>query len=129
MRLRPLHARPPARKAAAARRGKSAPQVQVGTPLCARLRSGGQVELGRIASIEHNKKGVDLAKRGSAVAIKIEPTTAKEGSILVGRHFDEKVGFLPPHLSKPRPTIGPLTSRASKAVNVERRAAQTALSA
>lgn len=68
----------------------------MGTPLCARLKSGGQVELGRIASIEHNKKGVDLAKRGSAVAIKIEPTTAKEASILVGRHFDEKVGWLPP---------------------------------
>eukprot|EP00208_Stichococcus_sp_RCC1054_P001979 CAMPEP_0206140654 /NCGR_PEP_ID=MMETSP1473-20131121/10223_1 /ASSEMBLY_ACC=CAM_ASM_001109 /TAXON_ID=1461547 /ORGANISM="Stichococcus sp, Strain RCC1054" /LENGTH=1691 /DNA_ID=CAMNT_0053534881 /DNA_START=139 /DNA_END=5214 /DNA_ORIENTATION=- len=62
---------------------------KVGTPLCARLKNGTQVDLGRIASIEHNKKGVDLAKRGAAVAIKIEPTSAKESSILVGRHFDE----------------------------------------
>lgn len=62
---------------------------QVGTPLC--IPTQGGIEIGRIASMELNHKGVDTAKRGESVAMKIEPANATEATRLYGRHFDFKV--------------------------------------
>ena len=64
--------------------------VQVGTPIC--IPSQGGIDIGRIASMELNHKPVDTAKRGEAVAMKIEPANATEATRLFGRHFTEKVG-------------------------------------
>lgn len=63
--------------------------MQVGTPIC--IPSQGGIEIGRIASMELNHKPVDTAKRGDAVAMKIEPANATEATRLFGRHFTEKV--------------------------------------
>lgn len=65
---------------------------QVGTPLC--IPTQGGIEIGRIASMELNHKGVDTAKRGDSVAMKIEPANATEATRLYGRHFDFKVLLL-----------------------------------
>jgi hypothetical protein len=43
----------------------------VGTPIC--VPGKDFVELGRIASMEHNHKAVDVARAGQSVAMKIEP--------------------------------------------------------
>lgn len=67
---------------------------QVGTPLC--IPTQGGIEIGRIASMELNHKGVDTAKRGESVAMKIEPANATEATRLYGRHFDFKVRPLLP---------------------------------
>ena len=48
------------------------------------------MELGRIASIELNHKGVDTARRGDSVALKLEAMSAAESSRSYGRHFDHK---------------------------------------
>lgn len=61
----------------------------MGTPIC--IPSQGGIEIGRIASMELNHKPVDTAKRGDAVAMKIEPHNATEATRLFGRHFTEKV--------------------------------------
>ena len=44
--------------------------TQVGTPLCVPQKD--YIDLGRIASIEFNKKAVDYAKKGQKVAIKVQ---------------------------------------------------------
>lgn len=62
--------------------------AKVGTPLC--IPTQGGIEIGRIASMELNHKGVDTAKRGDSVAMKIEPANATEATRLYGRHFDFK---------------------------------------
>ncbi|KAL0036218.1 hypothetical protein WJX79_008552 [Trebouxia sp. C0005] len=62
--------------------------AKVGTPLCIPTQAG--IEIGRIASMELNHKGVDTAKRGDSVAMKIEPANATEATRLYGRHFDFK---------------------------------------
>ncbi|KAL3150312.1 hypothetical protein ABBQ32_000160 [Trebouxia sp. C0010 RCD-2024] len=62
--------------------------AKVGTPIC--IPSQGGIEIGRIASMELNHKPVDTAKRGDAVAMKIEPANATEATRLFGRHFTEK---------------------------------------
>lgn len=49
------------------------------------------MDLGKIASLELNHKPVDAAKKGEAVAMKIEATTTTEGTRAYGRHFDHKV--------------------------------------
>lgn len=51
----------------------------------------GFVDLGKIASLELNHKPVDTAKKGEAVAMKIEATTTTESTRAYGRHFDHKV--------------------------------------
>ena len=61
----------------------------MGTPIC--IPSQGGIEIGRIASMELNHKPVDTAKRGDAVARKIEPHNATEATRLFGRPFTEKV--------------------------------------
>lgn len=43
--------------------------LQVGTPICIPQRDF--IDIGRIASIENNKKPVDTAKKGNKVAIKV----------------------------------------------------------
>lgn len=63
----------------------------MGTPIC--IPSQGGIEIGRIASMELNHKPVDTAKRGDAVAMKIEPANATEATRLFGRHFTEKVPY------------------------------------
>ncbi|KAJ6418686.1 hypothetical protein OIU84_001955 [Salix udensis] len=60
--------------------------LKVGTPLCVPQKD--YIDLGRIASIEFNKKAVDYAKKGQKVAIKIVGTNAEEQQKMHGRHFD-----------------------------------------
>ncbi|KAF5841812.1 translation protein [Dunaliella salina] len=60
--------------------------AKVGTPLC--VPSQGNIELGRIASMELNHKPVDLARAGQSVAMKIEAHSSEQQSRLYGRHFD-----------------------------------------
>lgn len=45
--------------------------------------------LGRIGSIELDRKPVDSAKRGQQVAIRITPTSFTQNQFQVGRQFDE----------------------------------------
>lgn len=62
--------------------------ARVGTVLC--VPSQGFIDLGRIASLEHNHKNVDKATKGQSVAMKIQPQMAVESSRAYGRHFDCK---------------------------------------
>lgn len=45
-------------------------------------------ELGRVTSIQRDHKDVDIAKKGSSVAIKMEQQDASAQSKVYGRHFD-----------------------------------------
>ncbi|KAB5531727.1 hypothetical protein DKX38_018397 [Salix brachista] len=60
--------------------------LKVGTPLCVPQKD--YIDLGRVASIEFNKKAVDYAKKGQKVAIKIVGTNGEEQQKMHGRHFD-----------------------------------------
>ncbi|KAK4793218.1 hypothetical protein SAY86_023653 [Trapa natans] len=60
--------------------------AKVGTPICIPQREF--IDIGRIASLENNKKPVDTAKKGQKVAIKIAGTNAEEQQKMFGRHFD-----------------------------------------
>ncbi|KAK9109243.1 hypothetical protein Sjap_017303 [Stephania japonica] len=60
--------------------------AKVGTPIC--IPSRDFIDIGRIASIEINHKQVDVAKKGSKVAIKIISTSAEDQQKMFGRHFD-----------------------------------------
>lgn len=62
--------------------------ARVGTVLC--VPSQGFIDLGRIASLEHNHKAVEKATKGQSVAMKIQPQIALESSRAYGRHFDHK---------------------------------------
>ncbi|KAG6752813.1 hypothetical protein POTOM_042851 [Populus tomentosa] len=62
--------------------------LKVGTPLCVPQKD--YIDIGRIASIEFNKKSVDYAKKGQKVAIKIVGTNAEEQQKMHGRHFDNE---------------------------------------
>ncbi|GAB4816828.1 hypothetical protein N2152v2_003874 [Parachlorella kessleri] len=62
--------------------------AKIGTPLCVPTQGG--IDLGRIASMEKDHKAVDTAKKGDAVAMKIEATNPTESQRLYGRHFDFK---------------------------------------
>ncbi|XP_027069004.1 eukaryotic translation initiation factor 5B-like [Coffea arabica] len=60
--------------------------VKVGTPICV---AGKELtDVGRIASIENNKKPVDYAKEGQMVAIKIVGSNPGERQKMLGRHFE-----------------------------------------
>ncbi|KAJ4966232.1 hypothetical protein NE237_018081 [Protea cynaroides] len=61
--------------------------AKVGTPVC--IPSRDFIDIGQIASIEINHKQVDVAKKGSKVAIKIASTNAEDQQKMFGRHFDE----------------------------------------
>ncbi len=60
--------------------------LKIGTPLC--VADKDFLELGRVASIEKDKKAVKLAHKGDTVAIKVQPFTADQTHVLYGRHFD-----------------------------------------
>ncbi|OWM85049.1 eukaryotic translation initiation factor 5B-like [Punica granatum] len=60
--------------------------AKVGTPICIPQREF--IDIGRIASIENNKKPVDTAKKGQKVAIKIVGSNPEEQQKMYGRHFD-----------------------------------------
>ncbi|GJQ10837.1 hypothetical protein GpartN1_g2628.t1 [Galdieria partita] len=61
--------------------------ARVGTPLV--VRNGSSfLDIGRIQSIEQNKKPVSVARRGDSVAVKI--SSRQTETIMYGRHFDEK---------------------------------------
>ncbi|XP_041360347.1 eukaryotic translation initiation factor 5B-like [Gigantopelta aegis] len=59
--------------------------LKEGTPICVPSREF--VDLGRVTSIEYNHKGVDIARQGQEVCIKIESIPG-EAPKLYGRHFD-----------------------------------------
>ncbi|KAL6500664.1 hypothetical protein OROHE_025461 [Orobanche hederae] len=62
--------------------------VKIGTPIC--VPSKEFVTIGRIASIEHNRKPVDYAKKGQTVTIKIIGSNDEERQKMCGRHFMEE---------------------------------------
>jgi len=60
-------------------------QLRVGTPICVPEKDF--VQIGRIGSIEKEKKDVKIARRGDQVCIKIDQNTS-QSQIAYGRHFD-----------------------------------------
>lgn len=60
-------------------------QLRIGTPLCTPEK--GDISIGYVASIEKDRKLVEVARKGTRVCIKIEQNTAQQ-HILYGRHFD-----------------------------------------
>ncbi|KAM1135906.1 hypothetical protein ACFX13_034825 [Malus domestica] len=60
--------------------------LKVGTPICIPQRDF--ISIGRIASIENNHKPVDMAKKGSKLAIKIIGSNSEEQQKMFGRHFE-----------------------------------------
>jgi translation initiation factor 5B len=62
--------------------------IKLGTPICIVSKDAVIVDLGRVMSIEKNNKSLDIARKGSEVCIKIEPTSG-EAPKMYGRHFDE----------------------------------------
>uniref|UniRef100_A0A7S0PNH4 Eukaryotic translation initiation factor 5B n=1 Tax=Micromonas pusilla TaxID=38833 RepID=A0A7S0PNH4_MICPS len=62
--------------------------ARVGTQLC--IPSQGFIDIGKIASMEHNHKQVEKALPGQSVAMKIQAVSSAESSRLYGRHFDHK---------------------------------------
>jgi translation initiation factor 5B len=61
--------------------------LRVGTPLC--LLNKTDVELGRVASLERDRKAITVAKLGDLVAVKIVATTPQQSSRMHGRHFND----------------------------------------
>jgi len=60
-------------------------QLRVGTPLC--VPEKGNIEIGRVVSIEMNRKPVEIARHPQQVCVKIEQTTM-QSHITLGRHFE-----------------------------------------
>ena len=60
--------------------------IKEGTPIC--VPSKEFVEIGRVASIEHNHKQVDMARQGQEICVKILPLPG-DAPKMYGRHFDE----------------------------------------
>ncbi|KFG62288.1 putative translation initiation factor IF-2 [Toxoplasma gondii RUB] len=58
--------------------------LKVGTPLC--VPDKGDLRIGRVVSLEVNKKPCDKATKGQEVCVKI----AGEPTVMIGRHFDAK---------------------------------------
>ncbi|EEA06279.1 eukaryotic translation initiation factor 5B, putative [Cryptosporidium muris RN66] len=59
--------------------------LKPGTPLC--IPDKDNLMIGKVASVEFNKKTVNEAKKGQEVAIKIQPL-GSDTNIIYGRHFD-----------------------------------------
>ena len=59
--------------------------LRVGTPLAVR-KGAAWLDVGRVASIELNKKQVVTARKGESVAVKIQHKSTEH--IMYGRHFD-----------------------------------------
>ena len=60
--------------------------LRLGTPLC--VADKGNLEIGRVISIEKDHKPVDKANRGDSVAIKIDTANSPNPTTTYGRHFD-----------------------------------------
>ena len=60
--------------------------LRCGTPLVAVGADGAMVDIGRVISIEANKKAVPMARKGDNVAVKIG--SRQTTHIMYGRHFD-----------------------------------------
>ena len=60
--------------------------LRLGTPLC--VADKGNLEIGRVISIEKEHKAVDKASRGDSVAIKIDTANSPNPTTTYGRHFD-----------------------------------------
>lgn len=60
-------------------------QLRIGTPIC--VPDKGFLEIGRVASIEKDKKPLQSARKGQNVCVKLEQNTQQK-SIMYGRHFD-----------------------------------------
>lgn len=58
--------------------------MKAGTPLC--VPEHGNLEIGKIESIEKDRKAVSKAVKGESVAIKIS-ANALQAHIVLGRHF------------------------------------------
>lgn len=64
-------------------------QLRKDTPLCVikgPIDQGGIVDLGIVAGIEHNKKAVEIGKKGMEVCVRILPRS--NNVVMFGRHFD-----------------------------------------
>jgi translation initiation factor IF-2 len=61
---------------------------KIGTPIC--VPAAGNLSIGRIISIEENKKPVQEARKGKSVCIKIQPDT-NQTHITIGRHFESSM--------------------------------------
>ncbi|KAL5843771.1 hypothetical protein ACOSQ4_009729 [Xanthoceras sorbifolium] len=62
--------------------------AKVGTPIC--ILQKNFIDIGRIASIENNRKPVEIAKKGQEVSVKIVGSNPEEQQKIFGRHFDLK---------------------------------------
>ena len=62
--------------------------LKVGTPVAVVKDGIGLLDIGRVASIEHNHEEVTEAKKGEGVAIKLTPP-GDNPNIMAGRHFTE----------------------------------------
>jgi translation initiation factor aIF-2/yIF-2 len=60
-------------------------QLRKGTPIC--IPEKDNLEIGRVAGIEKDKKPVEKARKGDVVCVKIEQNTG-QNHIAYGRHFD-----------------------------------------
>lgn len=60
--------------------------LRLGTPLC--VADKGNLEIGRVISIEKEHKAVEKANRGDSVAIKIDTANSPNPTTTFGRHFD-----------------------------------------
>mmetsp|Transcript_115639 Transcript_115639/g.210316 ORF Transcript_115639/g.210316 Transcript_115639/m.210316 type:complete len:1357 (-) Transcript_115639:347-4417(-) len=60
-------------------------QLRIGTPIC--VPDKDFIEIGRIGSIEKDRKPVQIARRGERVCIKIDQNT-QQAQIQIGRHFE-----------------------------------------
>lgn len=60
--------------------------LRLGTPLC--VADKGNMEIGRVISIEKDKKPVDKGNKGDKVAIKIDTANSPNPTTTYGRHFD-----------------------------------------
>merc|ERR1719379_1289806 len=60
-------------------------QLRIGTPLCVPEKEN--LEIGRVAGIEKDKKPVEKARRGDRVCVKIEQNTSQT-HITLGRHYE-----------------------------------------
>jgi len=62
--------------------------LRLGTPIA--VPSKGGITLGRVTSLERDKKAIEKASAGDQVAVKITPQSPDESARMFGRHFDEK---------------------------------------
>lgn len=59
--------------------------LKIGTPIC--VPEADFLQIGRVTSIEKDKKPVDQARQGQSVCVKIQPDT-NQTHIAIGRHFE-----------------------------------------